>query len=90
MDIFSILQELRSQRDQMDEAIHALERIVAGQGKRRGRPPAWMAAVKSKTESEQAGTGVRKKRALSPEARAKMAAAQRRRWAAAKGESAGA
>jgi len=41
-----MLAELREQRDQIDQAIIVLERIAAGQGKRRGRPPAWMAATK--------------------------------------------
>lgn len=41
-----MLDELRTERDQLDEAILTLERLAAGQGKRRGRPPAWMAVVK--------------------------------------------
>jgi len=34
------------ERDQITEAILVLERLAAGRGKRRGRPPAWMTAVK--------------------------------------------
>jgi hypothetical protein len=45
MDITKILEELRLERDQLDEAILSLERLAAG-GRRRGRPPAWIAAVK--------------------------------------------
>lgn len=41
-----MLAELRDQRMQIEEAIIALERLAHGQGKRRGRPPAWMTAVK--------------------------------------------
>lgn len=41
-----MLDELRAERDQLDEAIITLERLAAGRGKRRGRPPAWMSAVK--------------------------------------------
>lgn len=41
-----MLAELRDQRMQIEEAIIALERLARGQGKRRGRPPAWMTAVK--------------------------------------------
>jgi hypothetical protein len=45
MDISKMLAELREQRDAIDQAIIVLERIAAGQGKRRGRPPAWMASA---------------------------------------------
>ena len=31
---------------QVEEAILVLERLAAGRGRRRGRPPAWMSAVK--------------------------------------------
>jgi hypothetical protein len=41
-----MLAELRAERDQLDEAILVLERLGAGRGKRRGRPPAWMTLVK--------------------------------------------
>ena len=47
MDINKILDELRQERTQLEEAILSLERLAAGQGKRRGRPPAWMALAKS-------------------------------------------
>jgi hypothetical protein len=46
MDIEKMLTELRQERDGIDEAIAALARLAAGQGKRRGRPPAWMKVVK--------------------------------------------
>jgi hypothetical protein len=39
MDIANTLAGLRQERDQIEEAIISLERLVAGQGKRRGRPP---------------------------------------------------
>ena len=42
MDLYSILDQLRQQRDHVDESIAALERIAAGMGRRRGRPPKWM------------------------------------------------
>jgi hypothetical protein len=48
MDITKILEELRQERDQLDEAILSLERLAAG-GRRRGRPPAWIAAVKQQS-----------------------------------------
>jgi len=41
-----MLTELRQEREQIEEAIVTLERLARGRGKRRGRPPAWMAALK--------------------------------------------
>jgi len=41
-----MLTELRAERDNLMEAISVLERLVYGRGKRRGRPPAWIAEVK--------------------------------------------
>ena len=42
MDVSKILVELRAEREQIEEAILSLERLVRGRGHRRGRPPAWM------------------------------------------------
>jgi hypothetical protein len=47
VDINSILEELRQEREQLEEAILSLERLAAGGAKRRGRPPAWMALARS-------------------------------------------
>jgi hypothetical protein len=46
MNITKMLAELRAERDQVVEAIIVLERLAVGRGKRRGRPPKWMAEVK--------------------------------------------
>src|SRR5436190_8523698 len=47
MDILRMLSELRAEQQQIDEAILILERLALGvRGKRRGRPPKWMSAVK--------------------------------------------
>jgi hypothetical protein len=43
MDVSKILTELREERQQLEEAILSLERLARGRGKRRGRPPAWLA-----------------------------------------------
>ena len=48
MDILKMLAELRADREQVEQAIMVLERIARGQGKRRGRPPAWMSQVKKR------------------------------------------
>jgi hypothetical protein len=46
MDIGKVLQELRTELQQVEEAILSLERMAAGSGRRRGRPPAWILAAK--------------------------------------------
>jgi hypothetical protein len=46
MDVLKMLAELRHERTQIEEAIMTLERLSQGRTKRRGRPPAWMTAIK--------------------------------------------
>ena len=46
MDVLKMLVDLRQEREQIEEAIVTLERLARGRGRRRGRPPAWMAAIK--------------------------------------------
>lgn len=46
MDLQQTLNELRAERDRLSEVITSFERLATGQGRRRGRPPAWMAALK--------------------------------------------
>jgi hypothetical protein len=48
MDVAKILADLRQERDQLEEAILSLERLATGRGRRRGRPPAWMAEAKKR------------------------------------------
>ena len=48
MDVTKILADLRQEREQLEEAILSLERLARGRGKRRGRPPAWMAESKKR------------------------------------------
>jgi hypothetical protein len=75
MDLSKMLAELKAERDSVEQAIMVLERITTGRGKGRGRPPKWMTRANPATQTEP------KKRTLSPESRARMAAAQRKRWA---------
>ena len=79
MDLTKMIAELRQQKQALEETMLILERIARGQGKRRGRPPAFLSdAVAASTK-----TGApRKRRPFSAETRKKMAASQRRRWAA--------
>jgi len=51
MDVAKILTELREEREQIEEAIISLERLARGRGKRRGRPPAWLADAKKRVKS---------------------------------------
>lgn len=37
-----MIAELQQERAQIEESIIAIERLARGQGKRRGRPPAWI------------------------------------------------
>jgi hypothetical protein len=48
MDVAKILAELRQEREQIEEAIISLERLARGRGRRRGRPPAWLAVAKKR------------------------------------------
>jgi hypothetical protein len=48
MNLTKILEDLRREREQIDEAILSLERLAAGSGPRRGRPPAWLKEQKNR------------------------------------------
>ncbi len=48
MDVAKILADLRQEREQIEEAILSLERLMRGRGKRRGRPPAWLATAQKR------------------------------------------
>ncbi len=49
MDVAKILDDLRRERAQIEEAILTLERLAEGRGKRRGRPPRWLAEARKRT-----------------------------------------
>jgi hypothetical protein len=48
MEVSKILDELRQEREQLEEAILSLERLARGRGRRRGRPPSWMVEAKKR------------------------------------------
>ncbi len=48
MDVVKMLDELKREREAIEEAIVTLERLAKGQVKRRGRPPAWMSELNRK------------------------------------------
>jgi hypothetical protein len=71
MNLTKMIAELREQKRALEETMIMLERLARSQGKRRGRPPLFLSRAPA-----------RKRRPFSAETRKKMAAAQRRRWAA--------
>ena len=79
MDAYRILAELRSEKERLDEAILTIERLASGSlGKRRGRPPKWIARAK---KAATVFAAPKKRRKFSAATRKKMAEAQRKRWA---------
>ncbi len=68
-DLKAILAQLRAERDRLDTAIEAINRIVVTNGTTPARV-------------SRASTRGRRKRHLSPEGRARIVAAARKRWAA--------
>ena len=86
MDILKMLADLRAEQEQIAQAILALERLAVGtHGKRRGRPPKWMAAARAESP---APIVPRKKWVVNDAGRRRMAEAQKKRWAAKKVEAA--
>ena len=75
--------ELKDERQQIEEAILSLERLARGRGKRRGRPPAWLAEVGPKRRGRPPGS----KNKIAPDpfprergCRLAVSAAAYRRW----------
>jgi len=42
IDVAKILEDLKAEKEQLEQAIVTLERLAQGRGPRRGRPPAWL------------------------------------------------
>jgi hypothetical protein len=42
LDVAKILEELKQEKEQLEQAILTLERLAQGRSPRRGRPPAWL------------------------------------------------
>ena len=68
MDVLKVLEDLRAYKAELDRAIAIFDRLAHNRGKR-GRPVLVPSA---------------RRRTVSAEARERMAAAQRKRWAAAR------
>jgi hypothetical protein len=56
MDVSKILAELKSERQQIDEAIRKVELLARAGAPRRGRPPAWLAEAASKRRGRPPGS----------------------------------
>ena len=69
------LQGLEAQKQKLDEQIAQVRSMI---GRRVGRPPK---DSNGATTSASSQTGATRKRILSPEARKRIAAAQKKRWA---------
>jgi len=54
-----MLTELRKEREQIDEAILSLERLAHGQGRRLGKPPAWMKQITAGGRAPESAAGIR-------------------------------
>jgi hypothetical protein len=82
MELSKMIAELRAERTSIEEAIAVLERLAqSSQGKRRGRPPAWLSIARS-AGAPQEMTPKTTKRSLSADVKKRMAEAQKKRWAA--------
>jgi hypothetical protein len=56
MDVSRILDELKAERAQIEEAIVSLERLVRGRGRGPGRPPSWMSDTTPKRRGRPPGS----------------------------------
>lgn len=74
MDVSKILAELREEREQVEEAILTLERLVRARGHRRGRPPAWLAGEQQQPKRRGRPPGSKNKPAPAVAAAAKSSA----------------
>jgi hypothetical protein len=43
LDVAKILEDLKQEKEQLEQAIATLERLAQGRAPRRGRPPHWLA-----------------------------------------------
>jgi hypothetical protein len=74
MDIKSVLQQLETERDRVNQAISALEQLQGiPSAPRRGRPP--------KNQASGSVISIPKKRTMSPAARKRISEMMKKRWA---------
>jgi hypothetical protein len=56
IDVAKILADLKDEKEQLEQAILTLERLAAGRGPRRGRPPGWMSDASPKRRGRPPGS----------------------------------
>jgi hypothetical protein len=78
MDLSKMLLDLRAEHEQITSAIRTLEALSYGVGRRRGRPPKWLEAVRTEQPIR------KRRRRLSEKGRAAISAAAKKRWAEAR------
>jgi len=59
MDLLKMIGELEAERNRLDQAIIALERLSAGKVRRRGRPPGWLKGEIERAVQEDAAAQMR-------------------------------
>jgi hypothetical protein len=69
------LQGLEAQKHKLEDQIAQVRSMLGGRATKQAKAPAW-------ANGSASGGGSPKKRVLSPEARQRIAAAQKKRWAA--------
>lgn len=77
MNLTTVIDELKSQRDTLEQAVFALERL---RGPRRGRPPGWLKKPVAVENAPQSNG----RKPFSLATRRKMAQSQKKRWAQAR------
>jgi hypothetical protein len=77
------LEGLELQKQRLEEQIRLVRSLIGGKKPRTATPPAVVAeAPAAAAKQQKAGRKPRRKRNLSPEARKRIAEAQKKRWAA--------
>jgi hypothetical protein len=84
MNLTKMIAELRERKQALEETMIMLERLARSEGKRRGRPPLFLSKTISQASPAGPARPARKRRPFSAETRKRMAASQRKRWAAKK------
>ena len=56
MDVATLLQELYTERQLLDDSILAIQKLAPIGGKRRGRPPAWIKNITQKRRGRPPGS----------------------------------
>lgn len=76
------LEGLELQKQRLEEQIRLVRSLVGGKKPRVAAPAAAVAEAPASPGAKKAGRKLRRKRNLSPEARKRIAEAQKKRWAA--------